>query len=309
LLRDPQRRTFWLSLGYLFAALFATLLWPLGLLAVGPILWGIPHILGDIRYLVVRPGFHKNTLRLVLVSAALLAAMVGGGIIAGVIAVLIAIVASDAPRRARLALLVPGLIALVVVILERRASELFFAHLHNAVAVGWLVLSFRSVKHRLLLGLAFTWAVVLIFFVPLGPIPLWIGGLDGMDWGYHLRALTPGAPSPLWLRLVLLFAFAQAFHYAVWMRLAPELERTRRAPRSFRASYAALNREFGIWPMLLVCAAMLALAITSLWMLRESREAYLQFALFHGYLELAFLSVAWLELRPSSKRETELVSP
>jgi hypothetical protein len=297
LLRDPQRRTFWLSLGYLTTALLATLLWPLGLLAVGPVLWGIPHILGDVRYLVVRPGFQRNTLRLVLVSAALLAAMVGGGIVAGVVAVLIAIVTSNAPWRARLALFVPGLAALAVVAWERRASELVFAHLHNAVAVAWLVASFRRMKHRLLLVLAFLVAVALLFCLPLGPVPLWPGGLDGMDWGYHLGVLTPGAASPFWVRLVLLFAFAQAFHYAVWMRLVPELERKRRAPRSFRASYAALNREFGTWPMLLVCAAMVALAIGSLWALRDSRETYLRFALFHGYLELAFLSVAWLELR------------
>src|SRR5262249_48134547 len=31
---------------------------PIWVVALGPILWGIPHIVSDIRYLVARPGYH-----------------------------------------------------------------------------------------------------------------------------------------------------------------------------------------------------------------------------------------------------------
>lgn len=308
LLREPERRTFWFALIYLFLALTATLLWPLGLLALGPIFWGIPHLLGDVRYLVLRPGYHRARLRLGLVCAALAVSMLGGGIVAGIAAVALAVALTKAPWRARLGLLAPTLLTLALVCWQRRPAELVFAHLHNLVAAAWLIASFRGASRRWALAVAYAVAVGCLFWVPLAQAPLLLGGLGGMDWGYHLLTLTPATASEWWLRLVLVFAFAQAFHYAVWVRLVPELGRTRRAPRGFSASYRALQTDFGVWPLLLVAASMLLLALGAVFALRESREAYLRFALFHGYLELAFMAVAWLEApqrrRPSSAGES-----
>src|SRR5207342_1597240 len=52
-------------------------------------------------------------------------------------------------------------------------------------------------------------------------------------------------PSCLALRFTGFFAFAQAVHYGVWLKLLPEEDRARRGVRSFRASYRALTRDLG----------------------------------------------------------------
>jgi len=287
-----------MALGYLLLALLATVVWPLGLLALGPIVLGIPHVLGDVRYLVLQPGHHKQRLRLVLVGLALAASVLGGGIIAGVLAVLLAVALSRASFSSRLRLFLPGLALLGVVIWARRPAELVFAHLHNAVAVLWLLSAFSERRRQVLLGVAFLAAVGFLCTLPSSTL-FWIpSGLGGMGLSYQLNALTSGAMSSWSVRLVLVFAFAQAFHYAVWVRLIPELERKRRAPQSFRASYRALCDELGDGVVLCVLFGMVALALFACFALREARETYLGFALFHGYLELAFIAVAWLE-RPS----------
>jgi hypothetical protein len=116
-----------------------------------------------------------------------------------------------------------------------------------------------------------------------------------MGFDYHIAYLLPPNASPIMLRLVLVFAFAQAFHYAVWIRLVPELSRERKAPRSFSASYRALTAEFGHWVIAGTGLAIVVLVVAAVFALKEARSGYLRFALFHGYLELAFLAVAWLE--------------
>ena len=53
------------------AALAGTLAAPLVLLALGPLVLGVPHLVADLRYLVTRPGLHRR-------RAAIAAALVAG---------------------------------------------------------------------------------------------------------------------------------------------------------------------------------------------------------------------------------------
>jgi hypothetical protein len=295
LLVEPQRRAWVFAWAYAALAFLGSVVWPLGLLALGPILWGIPHVLSDVRYLVVSPGHQRKRLQLVLVSLALLAAVLGAGMLAGIGAVLLAALTTQASWARRCVVLIPGTALLVAAWFFQRPMELFFAHAHNWVAVAWLLHLLEKPGHRWGLGIGLLAMSAALWFMPLS----WFGfvgqSLGGMGFGYHMSALTPPGASTFAVRLVLLFAFTQAFHYAVWLRLVPELKRRRRAPRSFAASYNALSREFGSWFMICVLLGMVALALGAVFALREAREAYLGFALFHGYLELAFIAVGWLE--------------
>ena len=45
----------------LAATLTLAVLAPRWTLALGPIVLGVPHLLADARYLVVRPGYHRRT--------------------------------------------------------------------------------------------------------------------------------------------------------------------------------------------------------------------------------------------------------
>jgi hypothetical protein len=212
----------------------------------------------------------------------------------GAAAILVATALTPAPFGKRVGLVVGSLALLWLASSYRYQAELAFAHLHNWIAVLWLCSLFSRPRHRWLLLAGLLGFTGSLFAIPFE----WIDWIDatpaGIDYAYHAAVLAPIAVPELGLRLVLAFAFAQAFHYAVWVRLVPELMRRRRAPRSFGASYAALARDFSPTFMLLVLVSMVALAGAALYALREAREAYLNFALFHGYLELAFAGVWWL---------------
>ena len=85
-----------------------------------------------------------------------------------------------------------------------------------------------------------------------------LGGLAPPDSGLDVESLSRGlAPpwiDPDWtLRLLLLFAFAQAVHYAVWTRLIPDDARPRPGQRSFAGSYRALVADCGR-PLVLVAS-------------------------------------------------------
>lgn len=41
-------------------ALVGSGVWPLWMLAVGPIVLGVPHVVSDVRYLVAKPGYHRR---------------------------------------------------------------------------------------------------------------------------------------------------------------------------------------------------------------------------------------------------------
>lgn len=61
------------GLGVAFAL---TLTVPLWLLTMGPLVLGVPHLLADLRYLVVRPGLYRRPGFLLLVGAPLVATLV-----------------------------------------------------------------------------------------------------------------------------------------------------------------------------------------------------------------------------------------
>ena len=137
----------------------------------------------------------------------------------------------------------------------------------------------------------------------LGAAAILAGGVDalvaaGLGWrsrpagfgvGSLAAALAPGL-SPRWaLRLVMLYAFAQSLHYAIWLRLVPDEDRERATPRPFRASWRALARDVGPW---LVGGAALAIVFFSAWAVIDvahAREGYLRASAFHGHLELVAL--------------------
>src|SRR5262245_33407489 len=50
---------------------------PIWVVALGPIVWGVPHVVSDIRYLVARPGYHRRPLILLTMGGGILAAILG----------------------------------------------------------------------------------------------------------------------------------------------------------------------------------------------------------------------------------------
>jgi len=280
---------------------------PLWMLALGPILLGVPHILGDVRYLWVRPGLHRRALCWLFAGAPLLVGAVTARVVWGLLA------AAGALLIARTTLLRRCLGMMVVCPLAALSlhytgwAELAFAHLHNFVGLAlWWVWRPRGGRlHWIPLGL-FVAASAALLAGAAAPLLRLTGGLHapgaGSPLSYHLAALAPFAERSLGVRLVLLFAFAQAVHYAIWLRLIPEEDRPRPAPRTFVGTYRALYADFGPWPLLFVAALSLSLAAWACVDLAAARFGYLRFAAFHGQLELAAAALLWAEGRLGQPR-------
>jgi len=281
-------------------ALILTIVAPFWLLALGPVIWGIPHVLSDFRYLVLRPGLHHRMGLCLGVGLPLAVAGAGwnpveAGLVAAGMAALLA--RGSVGRKAVVLVLVAVLFWLSVRV--GSLSLLIFAHAHNfiAIALWW---SWRPARGWMRFG-------VPIAFLLAGSA-IWWGGIappassvnwapQGMGDHYHLGQLAPGLAEPWSLRLVLLYAFAQAVHYGIWLRLIPEEDRPQPSPRTFAASYRALERDFGtplLWGALVLMSGLAVWAVVDL---VEARAGYLRMALFHGYLELAAAALLFVEGR------------
>jgi hypothetical protein len=286
----------------LLGALALAVIAPLWLLALGPIVWGVPHVLGDVRYLWVRPGHHRRWPLWIVAVLPLVALSITGDILWGAIGVAaIALTARGAAWR-KLLLLGLAVLAMCAALAEEYLAAVVFAHAHNFIGVAlWWGWRKRATKLHLIPLAIFGIGTGAILLGALDPI---VTGLDGavaqMDLYFHLRSLAPtwGVMGP---RLVIAFAFAQSAHYIVWVRLVPEEDRPRETPRTFRATWEALRADFG-WPLLvLTLIAAVGLAIWAAIDLFAARTGYLRAVLFHGHLEVIAAALLFLEGRRAAR--------
>lgn len=298
LVRNRSLRVACAGTSVVLFALAATLGAPFWLLALGPVLLGTPHLVADLRYLVIRPGLHRRRLLWLPVGAPLVLAGIGWhSMTCGLIACggMAALASGPAGRKAAALGAVAALLAATWHFGE--LSVLIFAHLHNFIAVllWWL---WRPSRHLgaawvVLLFVACSGAILAGALEPGASAQRWQPAELGPD--YHLSYLAPGLEAPWALRWVLLFAFAQSVHYGVWLRLIPEDDRPQPSPRTFAASFRALAGDFGLMAIMIASGVALAIAIWAVLDLAAAREGYLRLALFHGYLELAALIYFFVE--------------
>lgn len=286
----------------------ATMVAPLALLALGPILLGVPHLLADVRYCIVRSGLHRSR-ALWLAGVPIGAVALGADLTIGLVAIGIAIAGSRASRRRRAVglVLVGGL--LVSMMFFERWIDLALLHVHNFVAVGlWLAWrERRGCWHLAALGLL----GVCLAAIVLWPAPLGLTSLapTSVPVRHYLVTLAPGLPEDVAIRLVLSFAFMQSVHYGLWLRVVPEEDRERRTPRTFRASLRALDRDVGWWLVRLTLLATIGLAIWAAVDLFGARIGYLRFARFHAVVELCIAALLLAEKRTIHPRPADRDGP
>lgn len=285
------------------SALILTVVAPLWLLALGPIALGVPHLLADVRYLVLRPGLHRRPELWAGIGVPLLGLVLGFGSAVGLAAAAGAAVAARG-RLGRRAAVFAGAVALVALAAWAREWTTFvIVHGHNAVAIAlwaawrsrrerlhWVPIGlFAAVIAMLLTGVfddLAAWAMVS------SPIPPGLGYARNAAW------LAPGIDGPLALRLVLSFAFAQSVHYAVWLRLVPEDDRDRETARTLRRTVRELVADVGAVGAAATVLVAVAIAAWAVADLAAARTGYLHLALFHGYLEIAVAALWLAEGRP-----------
>jgi len=318
--RDRGLRLFVIALAHMAVALALTLAAPLWLLLLGPIVLGFPHVVSDVRYLLVKPvapfrGLDRTGLVLVLGPLALmtlfrvmpvlgLPAVPFGSpieILLGTAAIIGALAVARLTLRARVAwgALALGLGALGATF--GHTTSLVVAHAHNLVAFGlWLwIFAPEATRARL----------VIIALAYLGIMALTLGGAfdalvlgqlgasaAGLDHDYMLWSLAPDVEPILGLRLVTFYAFAQAMHYVVWLRLVPQRLDDRQAPPTFSRSLARLRTDLGRWGFAIVVVISIATPLATLvFEALDVRLVYLLVVIGHGWLELAVLAALGAE--------------
>jgi hypothetical protein len=297
---NRERRVALYGASVIVGALVLATVLPLWSLALGPIVLGVPHLLVDVRYLWMRPGFHRRLGVWLAVAAPVAVGAITGRSAWGFAACLGAVaIARDTSMRRRVAVAIGAAVLLALAIVERRAVDLAFAHAHNLVALAlWWAWRPRATKAHVVLLALFVAASLAIGFGLV--LPMISSGPD--SWAAHAFALAPFASPAIGIRIVILFAFAQSVHYGVWLRLVPEEDRTREAPRSFASSLRALRADVGL-PILAIASALaMSLAIWAAFDVVAARAGYLRFAGFHGELELAAAALFFLERRNPSPR-------
>lgn len=272
---------------------------PLWTLAVGPIVLGVPHLLADVRYCIVRPGWHRRPALVVAVGGPLLVGTVMADVPLSLAAVAGAAAAAQGSWRRRLAILVIVVAGMLAIAAWRRPSLILLVHLHNVVAIAlwWAWRPRRTWVH----------AVPIAVFAGLS-ILLWIGTVPGggfgpastrLGWDVHAAQLAPGFSELTATRIVALYCFAQAVHYAIWLRVVPDDDRDRPTPRTFGQTLRALRRELGRPVLALALVTAVFFAVWAVFDLAQSRASYLRFGMFHVTLELCAAALLFIEGRPA----------
>jgi hypothetical protein len=302
LIVDRDRR---IAVGFTFAVVVALALAtaaPLHLLAMGPLVLGVPHVLADLRYLVAQPGYHRRLWVVAFVGVPLVLLAWTSDPRVGFLAVAGAGLAASrgtALRRALVVVAGAGL-ALVAHAWPRDVS-VAFAHLHNLVAFV-CVAAIGAERRRRTYWAPYALAAGACVLVSSGAtlaVARSLGTVDGAPFGVSLfeqsMILAPQLSPPWDERLVVLFAFAQSVHYAIWLRVLPDAMRPGKTPRSFTQSARALVADLGTLVPLAALLLAIGFAAHAAIDARGARIAYFSFALFHGYLELAALGILFAE--------------
>ncbi|HEY0192447.1 MAG TPA: hypothetical protein VGC42_15110 [Kofleriaceae bacterium] len=259
-----------------------------------PLVLGVPHVLADLRYLLLGPY------RLIalgrgdaLLAGGLLATAVVATPVLGAAVVLGAVLRT--PRCRGHAVAAAG-----ALVYAGWASPVLTAyallHGHNLVALGMLALVGRQRGVACgFAGGAFA-VVALVLTGALDPI-LPMAALGRLS-GYVLPDAALAAwPAAHCAHIALSFLFLQGVHYATWLRLIPAAARPHGGLRGFGASLRALERDCTAPVIAIVVGLALALPVLALTGDPAAlRDRYVQLAGGHAYLELAVV-MRWLAAR------------
>ncbi|MCC7013322.1 MAG: hypothetical protein IT454_12225 [Planctomycetes bacterium] len=273
-------------------SLALTLLAPLWLLLLAPIVLGIPHVIGDFRCLVGRGSSAREPRVLAAVAAPLTlmtllraAALAGAepwprvDIACGIAAVCAGLWGARTRIRARVAAVASALLVGSLACMHASAATLVLAHAHNLLA---FCVYFAWARRRSEARLSLVAYGVALGCLMLVPLPLEAeDSAAGLSLSRLAEQFAPGLSASWAQRVVLVFAFTQAVHYAVWVWLAPR-------DRAATSRIGSATGEAWIAAIAIAAVPLLALANPL-----GVRSAYLSLVAFHAWFELAVLASWW----------------
>jgi len=283
-----------------------------------PLLFGVPHVAADLRYLVLRRDLPASWRRTVWLGCAALLALRGVdafypwsrvGSVETLLAVAWALLAVQAAAareqgaaRARTAVglvLAAGLAALH----DPRAARLVLLHAHNVVALLAAGFFLRTRSRAFLFAALGIVAVALVLAsgtfsrisldAPSSLQARWLP----MQLFEMADQIAPGLRADRAIGVTSGFLFLQAVHYTIWLGVIPW---------QARVPGRSLRRDLGSWGFAALVLASLATLAGGLFQPRAARTLYLSLASFHVYLELVMLLYFWVArggIRPTRAGE------
>lgn len=300
------------------AAALAAVAAPLWTYAVSLALFGLPHVLVELRYVdrAFAPGLGRRMVRAVLVGLGAIALLRGMGLLAigapllrtqaelGVGALLAGLVVwFRAPLGSRAGLasaLVTASLA-VGVVFAPVTTLVVFAFAHNLTPLGFLAFGYRGSNRRtvlMLAGLAFVLVPLLIVCGWPGRDGNWtLEGPPGVGpIEQHLGAFVPPVVQmeSIALDLFAAAAYLQCMHYAVVLGVLPKL--APETPPGNRAAPLVLD-QFGKGPAVLALGAVAAVGFALAF--ASTRASYGVVAAVHAWVEVPVLIAALAAVPPS----------
>ncbi|HEY8212155.1 MAG TPA: hypothetical protein VIG99_31955 [Myxococcaceae bacterium] len=299
---DVRRRALWIGLGCVATSAVIALRAPMISLWLGVAVLGVPHVVSGIRHLAVRRRLSRATW--CFIGAAALTGVLqlcGAGVWTGAAISLLftGAMASEAvsgpgarlPRR----LLLVAFAALFGAASLRwpLRSTIVLSHAHAWCSMACLALLARRRAPLAWVPMAAAAAVVLGSFA--GAFDAWLpaapylpaSAADSLEATRQFAAF-PNAGALAQQRALFAYAFGQALHYSIWVRLVPDVDRPASVPQSFRVAWARLRADLGRWAVPLAAACAVAPAAILLGG-SAGHEAYFTLVYFHVGLEAAGL--------------------
>jgi hypothetical protein len=325
--RDRALRLLFLFLMALTVYLPLSIFFPLWVLIVGPILWGLPHIFASIRYIhrtASDRGEEKQarapvfrfvtgiwgavTIFRILTDMDYLSIpfLPAGSELPEVASMIVAFLGCAYLYRKRPRRIAVGLLWVAPLVLASWAAPLWMAGamvlLHNVVAFVYWYFAARSRREKRVAAFAFGLflaANALIFagcfdwlyswYLPAAAVPK-----AQLDYSQLGKFIAPWSDNnEVWFHCVVAYALGQALHYFVWLKAIPDQHHHSEVPTSFRQSYRLFVSDFGpalALRIVVICGA--ALATWAFLSLPMARTLYFAAAACHGYLEIAGLGLA-----------------
>ncbi len=327
LVLSRPRRILFLSLLALVLYLGVSLFYPLWLLLLGPILWGVPHLIASLRY-NVKASFAMSQVKKVIILQTAIWLCVFAYRLAidhfhqtlfwsevpllfeGCSLVFAFIAQAFLLKRFSLMMYFYFFLYSVLILMtfyQPVSTALFLLIGHNYVPlIAWYkscqtkkdfqVFSLISVSYiglSLILitgGFQFLYA----YLTPQSSIAF-------LNWNFADITDPYGAQiadSAFWFRVVSLYAFSQSFHYFLWLKAIPENGQSQQFPPSFKSSFGRLSSDFGAGSLYVMVVLILAgLAYWLFFEFQVARVIYFAVASYHGFMEFSMLPFLKSKLR------------
>lgn len=293
-----------------------SLFFPLWILVIGPVIWGVPHLFSSFRYVdkaVSKEG--RSSFGFIFSIWGIISIFrvftdlriiqdpfenpMTPEIMSVVITVAGLIFLNGWKNIASCLWAVPLVALSWLAPLWTVGALLLF---HNFVAFAYWGLAAKSHSESRVVGLAFVifaFVHVLVFGGAFDGIYQYYAPAGSLDWAGLDYAAIGNAIAPwsqnykIWFHAVVLYAFGQSIHYFVWLKAIPEQTSNWAAPVSFQRSFRLLQTDVGsVTALALVLFSVLSLGIWALTTYPIARGVYFAVASYHGYMELASIGVA-----------------